>query len=542
MLDIPLFDRFSIRVMTVWSAAAAAMVGAIVGSCQGHFVFALDDPYIHLAVAHNILGGVYGINASEVSSPSSSILWPWLLVVTEALRLGAFGPLALALAASAGSLLVGLRLLRSANVVDVVAAPRWSAGAAIVFVFLVSALSLPFTGLEHSAHIFCSLLTVEALALACAGRAVSAVHLAALAALPLIRFEGLALFLAAIAALAWTGRRREAAMAATAGGLGLALYAAFAWRLGLPWLPSSVLAKSDVTISLGSGVGSFVTAMVEKLAFDLNHHRAAALLTLLGALGWIVWRPAGRQRAPLHLAVAFALAAHLAFGAYGWFSRYEVYAAAVGAFAVLIGLADIFASPGRPLLAGSTAESALPSTPAFAASGLCLVLAGPYAQVTLVTPAAAANIFGQQYQMRRLAQDLYPHPVAVNDIGLVSWGNPNYVLDLWGLGSETARRLRKAGALTPDAMERLADRRGVEMVMIYDHLFAGVPANWRPIAAIDSDNPIVTRPRVIVYLTARGDTAAALGALAKLRATLPAGTRLELTPQLNADLSRRPAG
>ena len=95
MRDIPLFDRFSMRILALWGACAAAIIGAIVWCCQGRFILALDDPYIHLSVAHNLIGGHYGINADEASSPSSSILWPWLLTLTEALHLGALGPLAL---------------------------------------------------------------------------------------------------------------------------------------------------------------------------------------------------------------------------------------------------------------------------------------------------------------------------------------------------------------------------------------------------------------------------------------------------------------
>ena len=522
------------RILALWGACAAAIIGAIVWCCQGRFILALDDPYIHLSVAHNLIGGHYGINADEASSPSSSILWPWLLTLTEALHLGALGPLALGLAAAAGSLWVGLRLLRATNVIDVEAAPREAAAVAVVFIFIVSALGLPFTGLEHSAHVFASLLTLEALALASAGRAPSLVHVMALAALPLLRFEGLALFLAAIAALAGVGRRREAALAAALATLGLALYGALVWRLGLPWLPSSVLAKSNLTTSLGVGPDAFLAALGHKLIADVVWGRAPALLAMAAALIWIVRQPAGRARAPLHLAVAAVLAGHLAFGAYGWFGRYEVYAVAIGALATLMGLADIFAAPGRPLLARSAKPAAgkklLSLRPNFVAMALLLTLAAPYAAVTVLTPAAAANVYGVQYQLRRLAQEFYPRPVAVNDIGLVSWGNPHYVLDLWGLGSEAARKLRNVPALGPEAMRRLADQRDVELVMIYDYWFPNRPASWRKIGELDVEREIVTGRAVSVYLTPKGDRAVALSALKRLSATLPPGTTLKLMP------------
>mgnify|MGYP001017862235 CR=1 FL=1 len=48
----------------------------------GFFFYTLDDPYIHLALAENILRGHYGINLDEPSSPSSSIVYPFLVAAT----------------------------------------------------------------------------------------------------------------------------------------------------------------------------------------------------------------------------------------------------------------------------------------------------------------------------------------------------------------------------------------------------------------------------------------------------------------------------
>ena len=46
---------------------------------DGIFSYILDDAYIHMALAEQIANGHYGINAGEYASPSSSILWPFLL-------------------------------------------------------------------------------------------------------------------------------------------------------------------------------------------------------------------------------------------------------------------------------------------------------------------------------------------------------------------------------------------------------------------------------------------------------------------------------
>ena len=93
-------------------AALLAALPAILLVAQAHLtcgvVYSLDDPYIHLALARQILHGHYGINPGEFAAPSSSILWPFLLAPFAFTRLVEFLPLVINLAA----LLVAVSLMR----------------------------------------------------------------------------------------------------------------------------------------------------------------------------------------------------------------------------------------------------------------------------------------------------------------------------------------------------------------------------------------------------------------------------------------------
>jgi hypothetical protein len=60
----------------VYLALALGILAGMLQKTGGTFVYALDDPYIHLAMAEQLVQGHYGINASEPSSPSSSMIWP----------------------------------------------------------------------------------------------------------------------------------------------------------------------------------------------------------------------------------------------------------------------------------------------------------------------------------------------------------------------------------------------------------------------------------------------------------------------------------
>jgi hypothetical protein len=132
--------------------------------------------------------------------------------------------------------------------------------------------------------------------------------------------------------------------------------------------------------------------------------------------------------------------------------------------------------------------------------------------------------------MHRFATQFMPYPVAVNDLGYVSYGNDLYVLDLWGLGNDEARRMtHSTDGPAPGDLALLAARRGVVFAMLYSEWFQnGLPAQWCRMARM------TTLPRV----TAGGDTvdfylidphyhAEMAATLDRFALQLPAGTRLE---------------
>ena len=101
----------------------------------------------------------------------------------------------------------------------------------------------------------------------------------------------------------------------------------------------------------------------------------------------------------------------------------------------------------------------------------------------ITTPVAAQNIYEQQRQMHEFVTNHWKSPVAVNDIGYVGFQNDEYVLDLWGLGSEEARRLIRAD--DPDMLRKLTAKHDVHLAMIYEEFFYNViPADWRKVAEL----------------------------------------------------------
>lgn len=474
-------------------AAFSLELSLVLRRCEGHLAYTLDDPYIHLALAEKIAGGHYGINWGEASSPASSVLWPFLLAPFSATSFAAAVPLVLGLLASIGALLAVESLGRAAG---------WSSWARTlaggVAIPAFNLIGLAFTGMEHALQVALCVASVAGLARVSLGEAPG--WLAAVLVLgPLVRYENLAFSVPAIAYLAWRGSRRAAIGSAAALVAALGGFSLFLLSRSLPALPTSVLKKARP-----GWIG---------LRLNLATPECWLLLTLGALLGFVVLsreRPA-RERG-LALAGIASIGAHVVFGQFGWFHRYEVYAIA-----------------GSLTLAAFLFREAIARPAGLAAALVVVALASaPYVRAALDTPDAARNIYDQQLQMRRFALEVLHAPVAVNDLGAVSFGNDRYVLDLEGLGSLTALRMRrlKTDGLWIDA---LAEEHGVRFAMLYEKIFPELPKDWIPLADLWLSGRAVTPFDVRVTFFARGGAEAARvrPLLDAFRRTLPAGVRLE---------------
>ncbi len=503
-------------------AGLAALVFVSLGHTDGKLVYALDDPYIHMAVAESIANGEYGINAGEYSSPSSSILFPFLLVLTNAIGFGETGPLALGALGAGGSAWVFGGLLwrhvhRSGSLWSLV-----SLLAILPMLFLASNLyALPLTGMEHTLHIWTSVLIVAGLFEMRRNEPVPLALVSGIVLAPLLRFEGVALAGAGILALAWLGRGKTAALIAAQLGFVLALYAAAMIAAGLPPLPSSVLVKSHVTAAfLEQGAGPAAEGMVRTIPRTLNDRMGtillmgSGLLALVAALGR---HASSGNRITVALCVTTAIGAHAMIGRFGWFSRYEVYAVA-SLLAALICLAG-------PVSLQYWFNRLLSTLGALV---ILAVVGFDYAGTTLKTPLASRNIYDQQYQMHRFATEFFPTTVAVNDIGYVSYKNENYLLDLIGLGSEAARRQSSRDGRTPGFLFDMAKAAGATYAMIYADWFnLGVPEEWCRIALLNTIEVTAFR-EVEFHLIDRTAEAEMRIALEDWQRTLPSGSSLEI--------------
>jgi hypothetical protein len=287
--------------------------------------------------------------------------------------------------------------------------------------------------------------------------------------------------------------------AAVVGGM-----AAWLISMGLPPLPSSVMVKGS-DVAGADGVAGKILAFIDNFTQNVSEQAGLVFLVLgvmlvFAARSWLLPRAkAGtdvrqdRRAGSVALFVAVILIGHLFAGRFGWAQRYEAY----GFVTALVALPVVFRQRALAFLQGR--DGALVTV-----TMLILLLAfAPNVRATLESPEGSRNIFVQQRQMHRLAVEYVKAPVAVNDLGWVSYGNPAYVLDLWGLGSERARAARTAGQGT-QWMDELARQHGVQLVMIYEAWLPEQPENWVRLGHMTFRGKLVTAAERDVAFFATG--------------------------------------
>ncbi|MCB1046093.1 MAG: hypothetical protein KDC10_02735 [Calditrichaeota bacterium] len=497
------------------------LLGGLAAS-QWRLEYTLDDAWIHLQLAEQLAHGHMGLQPGQLSAPSSSPLWPFLLAPFAGSSFMHWIPLIL----NALCLLASLWLLSRLLFPERSSHGRTTLPLALAVVAASNLPGLALTGMEHSLQVLLALLLLRVLQLRAETPTPSPRldwTFALLCLLgPLVRYEMLALVLPAILLdPAPTRGRAGLVLRLLLACLPLGLYSLWLHSLGLGWLPGSLAAKSDLVAS--SGTVARLRALVANGLHNVQLPQGRVLAGLglvLAACGFN--RSLSRVTRRLAFWAALAIALHLLAGRTGWLNRYEIQVWLPG---LVVGLGCL-----RELLGRDTTRIR-GAGPVWLVPGLLLLAGLPYLRTTLESPTAMANIHEQQAQLARFAQQIWRGPVAVNDIGRVSWRNPWPVLDLWGLASPRALAARRASA-GADWADRLAREQGVQLVMIYPDWFDKLPESWISLGRLHLASRRVSSDRDAVEFFTLDSTAAVRArlALAEFIPGLPPGVLFTRSP------------
>jgi hypothetical protein len=505
---------YSRLLLTLYFAGVAALLAITLSLSRGHFSYSLDDPYIHLALAQQILHGHYGLNAGEPSAPSSSILWPYLLAPFSRTPVAAWIPFVYNLICGAVTCVIIGRIAdrwQPGRTPDVSRVSRWLV--AFLLIVVGNLYGLTFVGMEHMLQITLVSACAYGLLAAYQGEPIPFWVLLCAALAPLVRYEDLAFTLPVVLVCWLQGRRQAAIWTGLATLLPLLAFSFFLHSLGLFWLPSSVLVKggaADSHMSLLQAVGHQMRVMQSIYLSPSSH--SGMLITLMElSLILLMWvERKNPMRMKVLAAAVLGIGLMMTFGPFGWFYRYEV---CVRLFAALILMSLLYGRKQIPMWA--------------LAAGLAVV-GFPYMQALIETPAACTEIYRQQYQMHRFVDDYYHGNTAVNDLGWVSFnhGDQRYILDLVGLASQEAAEQGKQK--TPAWLADIAHRHRVGLVMIYSKWFPQTPSSWTLIGVLNQRtgrlHGLLGSDQVRLYATPDSDLPAMRKLVQEFARTLPQKT------------------
>lgn len=452
---------------------------------QGHLVYALDDPYIHMAIAKNLVQhGVWGVTPYQFTSSSSAPLWTLLLsAIYFVFGTGNVAPLVLnILFATLLVFILGWTFEFISK-----SLPRFYVLCIILSVIFFAPIpSLIFTGLEHVLQTVVTLVFVCYASWVLAGRAaksrVAGVTLMVIGSLAAtVRYEGL--FAVAVAALFLLFRRRIglACQLFFWSAIPLVLIGLVSVHHGWFWLPNSVVLKGNLPLAPGHRLESFAVHAVANFTFTGLRVGRLMAVSLLLMLYRFTKGKRGEDPAQWLMAIFVVTGfLHLVLAGAGWLYRYEAYLVAIGIVAVAAPLFEFTRGFPRTLRmpAGEWAGIG-----ALALTVLSFGLLWTSGWESLHDAVRATNdIYKCNYHMGLFIRRYYQkNAIALNDLGAANFMADIRCTDFHGLADLEVARALLQGRFDPPFMDALARSRGASVAILDDNwlgLHGGFPRQW----------------------------------------------------------------
>ena len=478
------------------------------------FTYALDDAYIHMAIAKNLAQhGVWGVTPDGFSSSASSLLWPILLAgIYGVMGPNELVPLVLNILFAGLAVFFGWRLLRQVGVNH----PLLLLLGLVGMIFLTPLTAMVLTGMETSLQI-CLMLAFADSAVAVLTAPSSHSTTRANAWLLVTgflfsatRYEDLA-FIGLVCLFLLFRRRIKLAFALGAAALfPLVVYGFISVANGWYFLPNSVLVKS---VNTAQGWRAPLSVLWQRwrqlLLIAYLGHLLTLLVTgglsLLVELKWRVSKPGARWLVGMMIPVLLAQAL---LGQLGWFYRYEAYVVALGVIALTALWSGWVIHFFQTFKTGFTWSGSFQFflVIAFVLVGYSPVpfsnrVYGRASQAYSEIPGAMANIYDQQIHMAKFIKQYYSKDcVAINDIGAISYFSDVCVIDLSGLATlSTAQAAINHEPLLP-VLQKLCQSKQVRLAVVYVNWFTNsLPANWVSAGSWTLDQRVVAGGETVTF-------------------------------------------
>lgn len=475
------------------------IISQVLHYTNGVFIYPYDDAFIHLTIANHLIKGVWGINANEFASASSSPLYTVILSIFCFFSNDIVIPFLVNCLAGIGILVVLLFWLKKQEINFL------GQGLIMLFVIFFTPLALLIiSGMEHTIQCLISFLFIfhfsdwlgANMALKTKRMPVKILIFGALTTT--IRYEGLFLITIVCILLLVYKKIYFAFLLGFVSLAPLIFFGLFSLSKGNYFLPNSVLVKSG-SFSYSGPIDFINTILFEKLTYARNGLAALATQRLIIALPllYFIFR---KYLNPSHFFIIVILLSatilQLAFATTGYLYRYEAYL--FFCFTTISAL--LFYKYGRYVL-----EDFSSTISKIFAIVIIFFLFFPVvlrsAAALAKTRQACINIYDQQFQMAMFTKKYYNHStIAVNDIGALGYFTNANILDLWGLASIEITRSKKNHYWTPTFLDSLCKTKHVEIAIIYDSWFSQSLTNrWNKIAAWQIQNNVICGDNTVSF-------------------------------------------
>lgn len=500
------------------------------GLTHGQISYTLDDPFIHLAIAKQLIAhGVWGVSPYQFSSSSSSILWPILLALGGKIGFLSWWPLILNWLIA--TFLLGW-LARQSREME-----RYHALFLVFFLLTTSLPYLVFSGMEHILHLALTLWLCSVTRDLCQrdrpNNRQTLLLLILGTLVVMTRYEAIPLIFL-LSGVLLSSRRRQGwllPLALTP----ILLFGLFSLNGGGYFFPNSVLLKS-LSPNLTSSA-EWLRHYGKSLEYITQDWLICALilLHLLHCLepSWRSWNIDQKLSAVFLICTTLHLVN--AVRADSWSNRYTAYLIGMGLYLLL-------RASWYPLQMVLPSPQRLSMKRRVVLFGVVLIPMLLQKWITALTPIAMMNIYEQQQQMGHfLAQHYSGAAVVANDIGAINYFADLHCLDYVGLGDNYLAEVRYERKATSELYRAYFDEQGARIAVVYDSWVEGsigrIPENWILVGrwAI-SHNVAAAHSVVSFYAIGEQEVEPLIENLEHFASQLPPRVQYGLAPQFRESL------
>ena len=471
-----------IAVIVLWAAILIIFRDSIALN-QGIFTYVLDDPYIHMVMAKNlILHGVWGVDEYGFTSSSSSPLW--IIVLSSAyfiFGVNTFIPFILNTIFATIFIFIAYSIFRYYKL-----NPAYNLIFLLFLIFFTPIPALIFTGMEHILQIVLIIsfifIAVQIISEDKPSPLKYYILLILSALVVAVRYED-AIVVSIVAILFLTKRRYWNFISVLCAGIvPVIAYGIFSTENGWFFLPNSLITKTI-----------FVEAKTQLLSLNgmlllwnnfLNILNPYLFIPLILDAGILFLRFKDKKTlwtAPNIIIIIFlcTTALHMFIARIGWFYRYEAYILALGIMAIAIGISDYL-----PVFKPNSKIN----YKRLSIMLLIFILVVPlsvrgYDSFNDI-PTATHNVYDQQYQMGLFIQKYYQgDAISLNDVGAVNYLANIRSVDLLGLSSLNVSKAILKNNYTVEDLDKITHQNHVKVIIVYEDLYknyltGGIPSDW----------------------------------------------------------------